>query len=439
MLPNKNSYREVLVLAWPVILSNLSVPLLGAVDTAVIGHLPDAANLGAVAIGAMIFSFLYWGFGFLRMGTTGFVSQASGAGDYSEVRSILVRAFSLGTGIAVLILVLQMPVLELALYLVESSPAVEAGASDYFYIRVWGAPAALTNYCLLGVFIGIGKTQLALATQIFMNSLNIVLDLVFVLGFDMGVSGVALATTISEYMAVGLGLLLVLGFLRKQSGGWNRSEIFNLQKFYGLMSVNRDIFIRTVLLIFAFAYFTVTAAEIGEDALAAVAVAMNFMHFLSFGLDGFAHAAESMVGNAIGARKEDRLKEVIASTSVLALLVSVGYSVVYWLFGEGIVDLLTNIESVRVVAYDYLPWLIAMPLFAVWSYQLDGIFIGAMKTKEMRNGMILSFLAYFVSISLLSESFGADGMWASMIVFMIARAVTLVAYMPRVRISVTSV
>jgi MATE family multidrug resistance protein len=433
MLPSKNSYREVLILAWPVILSNLSVPLLGAVDTAVIGHLPDPANLGAVAIGAMIFSFLYWGFGFLRMGTTGFISQANGAADYTEVRAILARALLLGALIAALILLLQDPIVKLALGFVESSAAVEAGAADYFHIRVWGAPAALTNYCLLGVFIGLGKTQMALVTQIFMNSLNIVLDLVFVLGLDMGVSGVALATVIAEYMAVVLGLIIILRHFSKLEGKWARAEILSIPKFFGLMSVNRDIFIRTILLIFAFAYFTATAAKLGDETLAAVAVAMNFMHFLAFGLDGFAHAAESMVGNAIGAKKPERLRDVVLSSTVLAIGVALAYTLVYGVLGVQIINLLTNIEDVRNTAYDYLPWLVVMPIFAVWSYQLDGIFIGAMKTTEMRNGMIMAFGAYFGAMLLLSEYSGADGMWIAMLIFMTARAVTLLIYYPRIR------
>ncbi len=438
MLPTKTSYREVLILAWPVILSNLSVPLLGAVDTAVIGHLPDPANLGAVAIGAMIFSFLYWGFGFLRMGTTGFISQANGAGDYTEVRAILARALLLGVLIAGVILLFQTPVLAIALGLVETSSMVERGATQYFQIRVLGAPAALANYCLLGVFIGLGKTQMALVTQIFMNSLNIILDLVFVLGLDMGVSGVALATVIAEYSAVALGIVIILMYLREFEGQWAREEILSLPKFFGLMRVNRDIFIRTILLIFAFAYFTATAAKLGDETLAAVAVAMNFMHFLAFGLDGFAHAAESMVGNAIGAKRPDRLKDVVVSSTVLATIVALGYALIYGMLGAEIIDLLTNIEGVRITAYDYLPWLIVMPLFAVWSYQLDGIFIGAMKTKEMRNGMIASFVAYFGAMLLLSGYNGADGMWIAMLIFMTARAVTLAIYYPCIRKAITT-
>ena len=433
MLPSKTVYRDVFILAWPVILSNLSVPLLGAVDTAVIGHLPDAANLGAVAIGTMIFSFLYWGFGFLRMGTTGFIAQAKGAGDSDEVRSIFARALLLGGLLSALILVLQVPVLHFALSLIDSNEAIKEGAQSYFYCRVWGAFATLSNYCLLGVFIGLGKTRLALVTQVFMNLLNIILDLVFVLGLDMGVTGVALATVIAEYSAVVLGLVIIGREFRVMGGQWLREQIFSLAKFWGLMNVNRDIFIRTILLIFTFAYFTASAAKLGEDTLASVAVAMNFIHFLAFGLDGFAHAAESLVGQAIGARKLKQLDEVVITSTVLAASVAILYALIYGVLGSSIINLLTDIQEVRVVAYSYLPWLTALPLFAVWSYQFDGIFIGAMKTKEMRNGMMIAFISYFAAIEIFSEHFGADGLWIAIIVFMIARAVTLIAVYPRVR------
>jgi len=427
------SYRQVMHLAWPVILSNLSVPLLGAVDTAVIGHLPDASKLGAVAVGALVFSFLYWGFGFLRMGTTGFVSQAHGAGDATEIRAILARALLLGAGGTVLILLFQVPVVKIALSLVEASPDVSAGAEIYFKTRVWGAPAVLVNYCLLGMFIGLGKTKAALITQVFMNAVNIVLDLVFVMGLDMGVSGVALATAMAEYMAVIVGAILLYRELNRLGGQWVRAQIFSFGEIKKLMSVNRDIFIRTILLIFAFAYFTASAAKIGVETLAATAVAMNFMNFLAFGLDGFAFAAESMVGNAIGARQPEKLREVVISSSVLAVAVSVGYAVLYAVMGEVFINMLTSIEAVREDAYQYLPWLILMPVVAVWSYQFDGIFIGAMRTKEMRNGMIYAFVAYFIAIEVLGNIWGIHGLWAALVVFMIARGVSLAAVYPRVK------
>ena len=432
------SYKKIIHLAWPVILANLSVPLLGAVDTAVIGHLPDPAYLGAVAIGAMIFSFVYWGFGFLRMGTTGFISQAAGADNYAEVKLALGRAIILGLSLGAVILLLQYPILKTALFLVESSGDVEAGTSSYFYTRIWGAPAALVNYCLLGTFIGLGRTKAALATQVFMNATNIALDLTFVLALDMKVPGVALATTISEYLAVGVGGMILWSILRRHPEAMPRRDLWQLDAMRRLLAVNSDIFIRSILLIFSLAFFTSRAALQGEVVLAATAVLMNFLHFLSFGLDGFAHAAESLVGQSTGGKNRRALDEAVTASSVLAILVAALYALVYWIAGDSIISLLTGIEEVRQIAGEYLIWMIIMPLLAVWSYQLDGIFIGAMKTHEMRNGMAISFAVYMTSILYLPTVYGVHGLYMALGIFMIVRAVTLAAVYSRVRAAVSS-
>lgn len=425
-------HRETWRIAWPVILSNSSVPLLGAVDTAVVGHLPDAHYIGSVAIGAMIFSFLYWGFGFLRMGTTGFIAQAVGQKDGGEVRAVLARALLTALVIGVLALLFQHLVLWFALDLIKASGAVEAGARDYFFARIWGAPAVFANYALMGFFIGVGNTRAALIVQIFMNALNILLDLVFVLGFGWDVTGVAAATAISEMLALVLGLYLVRRELRRISGGWHRAAILSLSKMLRLLSVNFDIFIRTILLITAFAWFTAAAAEEGDVTLAAIAVLMNFVHFISYGLDGFAFAAEGMVGVAIGAKKVSRLREIILITSFWALVVAILYALVYLIFGPLVVNLLTSIEEVRLRAYEFLPWLVAMPLIAIWSYQIDGIFIGAVQSKEMRNGMIIAFLAYLFCMKGFGALWGAHGLWAALMVFMATRSLALAFFYPRI-------
>ncbi|MEH6402765.1 MAG: MATE family efflux transporter [Sneathiella sp.] len=426
-------HKEILHRAWPIILSGLSVPLLGAVDTAVIGHLPDASYLGSVAIGAMIMSFLYWGFGFLRMGTTGFVAQAAGANNAEEIRTVLVQSLMLGFLISLIIFALQIPVLKLALHVVSSNVQVEQGASTYFNYRIWGAPAVLFNYTLLGFFIGIGNTRAALFTQIFMNVVNITLDIIFVLWLGLEIQGVALASVIAEYSAVFIGFILVVKELKRLGGAWIKESILSVSNAMKLLKVNLDIFIRTILLIFSFAYFTAEAAKISEEALAATAVLMNFMHFLAYGLDGFAHAAEGLVGAAIGAKKGDRLRQVVLVSSFWAFSVALLYSLIYWLFGVSAVNLLTDLEAVRNVAYTYLPWLILMPLVSVWSYQLDGIFVGAMQSKEMRNGMILSALGYFLAIYFLGDLWGMHGLWAALVIFMALRAGTLALAYPRVK------
>jgi MATE family multidrug resistance protein len=426
------SHREVWGLAWPIILSNSSVPLLGAVDTAVVGHLPEAHYLGAVAIGAMIFSFLYWGFGFLRMGTTGFVALAAGEKDADEIRAIMGRAILLSLAISILILILQGPVLWLALSLVDGTGDVEIGARDYFMIRIWGAPAVLVNYALMGFFIRTKNTRAALIIQIFMNSLNIGLDLLFVIGLGWAVSGVAAATVISEMAAVVLALIIMRRQLKAIGGKWVRATLLSAKKLMKLLSVNFDIFVRTILLIFAFAYFTAEAAKQGEVTLAAVAVLMNFMHFMAFGLDGFAFAAEGMVGSAIGSKQSRQLREIVIVSSFWALVVSLTYAFVYFVFGQAIIDILTSLPDVRAYAYEYLPWLVLAPLISIWSYQFDGIFIGALQSKELRNGMIISFIGYMISIHLFNAIWGVHGMWAALMLFMALRAMTLAAVYPRV-------
>lgn len=426
------SHGEVWRLAWPIILSNSSVPLLGAVDTAVVGHLPEAHYIGSVAIGALIFSFLYWGFGFLRMGTTGFIAQAAGQKDADEIRSVLARALILALVLSLFVLVTQALFLWIALHFINGSPAVESGAATYFSIRIWSAPAVLANYALMGFFIGTKNTRAALVVQVFMNGLNIAFDLLFVIGLGWAVSGVAAATVIAEISALLLGIFLVRGQLRRLGGRWRRSAIFSMKKMSRLLTVNFDIFVRTILLIFAFAYFTAEAANKGDVTLAAVAILMNFMHFMTFGLDGFAFATEGMVGAAFGAKKPKLLREIVMVSSFWAFLVALIYSAVYLLFGPAIINLLTSIPAVRNHANEFLPWIVAAPLISIWSYQLDGIFIGAVQSKEMRNGMIISFTLYMIGIHVFDNFWGADGLWAALMLFMGARGVTLALLYPRV-------
>lgn len=425
-------HKEVWMLAWPIILSNLSVPLLGAVDTAVVGHLPSPHYLGAVAIGAMIFSFIYWGFGFLRMGTTGFVAQAHGRKDVDEIRSVVARAFLLAAVLSRLVLLLQSVVTGLAFKLIDASALVENGAAAYFDIRIWSGPAALANYCLLGFFIGMRNTRAALGLQLWMNGVNIVLDLLFVLQFGMEIEGVALATVIAEYSALFVGLYLMRRQLAKIGGEWSKSAILNLEKMKALLAVNLDIFIRSILLIIAFSYFTAQAAKMGDVTLAAFAVLINFLHFMAFGLDGFAHAAEGLIGNSIGAKDRGKLRIDVVICSFWAANVALIYILVYAIFGTDIIALLTNVADVKIRAAEFLPWLIVAPIIAVWSYMMDGIFVGAMQTKAMRNGMVLSFAVYLFACHFLIGLWGAHGLWLALMMFLALRGITLAWAYPKV-------
>ncbi|MCZ6588167.1 MAG: MATE family efflux transporter [Alphaproteobacteria bacterium] len=425
-------YRRIWNLSWPTILSNLTVPLLGAVDTAVMGHLPDAAYVGAVAVGAMIFSFVYWGFGFLRMGTVGFAAQAKGSGDTDEIRAVLARALLVGVALAFVILALQTPVRLGALAIIDGAPQVERLAGAYFDMRIWGAPATLANYSLLGWLLGMQYVRTALVVQVFINGLNVVLDLWFVLDLGWGVEGVALATAIAQYAGAFLALFLVRRHLRAIGGRWRRARILDATALRETFRVNRDIFLRTLAMIFAWSLLTWSSARLGTTVLAANAILMNFQSFLAHGLDGFAHATSALVGEAVGARDRRALRRCVVAATVMAAIVAAGYTLIYASAGPAIVRLFTNIAELRTFSSDYLVWIIASPLLSVWSYQLDGIFIGATRSAEMRNAMLASVALYVLAMATLPALLGNHGLWLSVMIFMVARALTLAIQYPKI-------
>ena len=430
------THRRVWRMAWPMILSNVSVPLLGAVDTAVMGHLGEAYYIGAVAVGAVIFNYIYWGFGFLRMGTSAFSAQALGAGEPDEVRAVLARALLIGLGLSLVILALQGPIIAAALGFIEASDNVERLTSVYYGIRVWSAPAALTNYVILGLLLGTQHPRIALALQVVLNGLNIVLDVGFVVGLGWGVEGVAAATLISEYVAALTGLWLASRVLRRVGGVWRRERIFRPGWFRPIVRVNVDIFIRTLCLLTAFAILTAEGAKFGDVILAANAILLLFQSFMAYGLDGFAHAAQALVGSAVGARDQSALRAVVRSSTLFALVVALGFTIAYAGAGGLLIALLTSVPDVRDAAQLYLPWAIAAPLVSVWSYQLDGIFIGATRTGDMRNGMIISLALFVGLLWLLVPMFGNHGLWLAFLIFMVARGVTLAARYPALERSV---
>ncbi len=425
-------YGRIWQLSWPTILSNLTVPMLGAVDTAVMGHLPDPTYVGGVAVGSMIFAFLYWGFGFLRMGTTGFVAQAHGRDDGIEIRAVLARALLIGLAAALVLVVAQHPLRAGALAIVEGAADVERLAEIYFDTRIWGAPATLANYAILGWMLGMQFARAALLIQIVINGLNAALDIWFVVELGWGIEGVALATALAQYTGVALGLLLIAMRLRRIEGAWQCASIFDLAALGSLLRVSRDIFIRTLTMIFAWSLLTWSGARLGTNVLAANALLMNFQSFLSHGLDGFAHATSALVGEAVGARNRRLLRSVVAAATLMASCVAVGYSLVYSLFGPSLLGLLTDIPTLLNFAGEFLPWMALSPLVSVWSYQLDGIFIGATRSAEMRNAMVVSVALYTVAIFTLPSFLGNHGLWASVMLFMLFRALTLAVFYPRV-------
>ena len=428
--------RRVLRLALPIILSNASVPLLGAVDTAVMGHLPDPAYIGAVAVGAMIFSFLYWGFGFLRMGTTGFTAQAFGAADGEELRATLARPVLLGLVIGLVLIALQALIAPIAFSLMDASAQVEELARLYFDIRIWGAPATLITYALLGWLLGSGDARAVLMLQLLLNGLNIALNLLFVLGLGMTIDGVALATLISEYTALGFGFFMAAKTLARHPGRWVRAHVMARKRLVALFRVNLDIFIRTLCLEIAFFVFTARSAQLGELQLAANAILLQFQTFMAYALDGFAHAVEVLAGNALGAKNRTAFRGAVKASTLWAALFALVFCAFYGLFGTPLVALFTNIEGVRQATAAFLPWATVMPVVAVWAFQLDGIFIGATRTAAMRNAMLISLAIYLVAVWLLVPSFGNHGLWLAMAIFMGVRGVTLAAFYPALEASI---
>jgi len=421
----------VWTLAGPIIISNLSTPLLGAVDTAVVGRLPDAAYIGGVAIGALIFDFLFWGFGFLRMGTTRFTAQAFGAGNAYELRAALARPLVLALGLGVLLIVLRGPIGWIAFGLLEASARVETFANTYYTIRIWSAPAALVNYAILGWLLGTQRARATLVLQLALNGINIALDVIFVIGLGWGIAGVAWATLIAEVSAALLGLAILARALAGGGGRWDWSRIARRDRWIALLRVNGDIFLRTLALIFAFSYFVALGARMGDVPLAANAILMHLQTFMAYGLDGFAHAAEILAGGAVGARSRMAFRSAVRISTAWALGFAVAIAALYAVAGEAIVRLFTVIEEVRAVASAYLPWLVASPLVSVWSFQLDGIFIGATRTAAMRNAMAVSLAVFLVGCWSLVPWLGNSGLWLAFLIFMGARALTLATAYPR--------
>lgn len=418
--------RRILQLAIPNIISNLSVPLLGAVDTAVIGHLDAVYYLGAIAVGSIIFDFIFWGFGFLRMGTTGLVAQAFGAHQTKETRIILARVLLVAFSLSILIILLQFPILKLSLLMVNASPEVEQYVQVYFSIRIFAAPATLALFGLNGWFLGMQNARFPMYVTILLNVLNIILNLVFVLKYDMNVAGVAWGSLIASYVAVGFAIWLYLRTYHTKGISIVREELLQLDALKKFFSVNSDIFIRTLCLVTSYAFFTAKSAETGDVVLAANTILLQLWYISAYGIDGFAFAAESLVGRYFGSNDRERLMEAIKGCMVWGIGIGLAGTACYALFGQQIVSLFTDqtivLESIHMV----LIWTVFAPIVNSICFIWDGVYIGATATPPMRNSMLVATVFVFIPVYYLTlNTLGVHAIWLAMFSFMLARGILL--------------
>lgn len=414
-----------------MILSNISVPLLGMVDTGVTGHLGSPVYLGAVAIGSTIFGFLYTGMNFLRMGTTGIAAQRFGANDNDGLRVSLGQALIVSLLIALVLIAAQVPIGQFAINLIGGEADVQKNALIYFSIRIWSAPGTLANFVLIGWFLGLQNARVPLLIFLTINITNIVLDLWFVLVLGMQVDGVALASVIAEYVGLAVGLGFAARALRERAGHWPFARLFRIRAYGAFFAVNTNLFIRTIALTFTYAFVTAQGARLGGLVLAANAILMNLQSLTAFALDGFAHAAEALVGKAVGEKRRDVLEHSVKLALKWSLIFAIGFCLLYVVIGPVLIRVLTDLPDVRDTAMQFLPWLIVSPVISVWSFLYDGVYVGATRAREMRDIMVFSTFMVFIPSWYLLQGFGNHGLWLAFTLFMASRGICMHAWYRR--------
>jgi MATE family multidrug resistance protein len=417
--------RRILRLALPNILSNLSVPLLGMVDTALMGRQDSPAYLGAVALGSLVFNFLYWGMGFLRMGTTGLTAQAYGQKDGRSQLRLLLQALLVAGLAGTLFVVLQVPIERLSFWLIPGEAEVITLAREYVYVRIWAAPATIGLYVFHGWFLGMQNARIPLMLAVVGNALNVGLNLYFVNELGMKADGVALATVMAQYAT----LLLAMGSwwvrYRTLLQHWAKLELFEAASLRRFFAVNGDIFLRTIALIFAFSFFTASSSGIDPLVLAANQILLQYLHLMAFGVDGFAFAAESLVGRMVGAKDARGLRRVIKLLFRWGMGLGLLFSLGYLLAGEWLLGLFTDQAAILAVARGYLGWMVILPLCGAYAYLWDGIYFGATATRPMRNAMLLVTGLVYLPLALAADWWGNHALWLAMTLFMLARGLAL--------------
>lgn len=436
-LKDPGLHRQIWRIAAPAIVANVSGPLVGVVDTWALGHLGDPLYLAAIAVGAFLFHFVYWSLGFLRMGTTGLVARAHGRRDGDEIAAITQRAMLLGLVSGVLVLFVQGPLFTLLARALAADPATANLAERYWRIRILGAPAILLRLALIGVLIGLARARAALAVELVLNTVNAALTAWFVAGLGLGIAGAALGSLTAEIVAAAIALALVLAAERRAGlDRWRpariRATLTDGRALLALAHVNVFLFLRTLLLLAAFGLFWRKSAELGALTLAANQVLMNFPMLTSFGLDGIAYAAEALVGAATGAGQQARMHATVLATAGWGLLAAALASLAFAVLGRDLVVFLTDIETVRVAARDHLHWVVWLPMIAVSSYHMDGVYIGWSAARAMFATMSLAFAGYFWALGHFVPRAGNDGLWAALLLFLFLRGLAQIICYPSV-------
>jgi MATE family multidrug resistance protein len=419
------SHRDILRLSLPLIASNLTVPLIGLVDTGVAGHLPQASALAAVAAASAVSSVVLIGLNFLRMSTSGLTAQAHGAQDTAQTWLVFFRSALLALGLAAVLVLARYAIASVGISLIAPPGEVVALAKEYLHIRLLGAPLTLLSMVSMGFFIGIGKPKVALVMTVASNLVNVGLDLLLVPGLGWGVGGLAWATIGGELSAVLAAAPFLFRKWREDAVPLDTQALWDPQAWRKLLSGNADLWIRTLALTGSFAFFARQAAQLGETALAANAVLLQLQALMSYGLDGFANAAEVLVGQALGARDGARTKRAIRLAMQWSLGLALAFSAAFALGGEGIVALMTDLPQIRQTTASLLPWMVLSPLVSVWAFTYDGIFIGGSWTRSMRNSVVAAAVTFGVAVWVLQSPFGPHGLWAAFLMFFAVRGIWL--------------
>ena len=429
----KSSIKYILKLSIPIFFANLAVPLVGIIDTSLMGNLEELSYLSATSIAANLFSMIFWSFGFLRMGTVGMVSNAFGQNNFQEITNILLRNLLFVLFLSLSLIILQNFILLLSLKIFSLSNDTSELFKQYFKIRIYSAPGELTIYIITGLFVGLQKTKISSLAVGFFSILNIILSIIFVTKYDLNIKGVAYGTLISAAITSLIFLVYTFWYLNKISIiNIDIQKLLNLKKIKEIFNINFNIFVRTILLTFSFLWFTYLGSQIGEKFVAANAILINLVFLSAFILDAYAFSTEGIVGYSLG-RKDLRLfKSIIKNSFILSSITGLIISILYLIIHEKIIFLMTDIYSIRILSLNYSIWLIIIPFISSFCFQFDGIFIGASQTKELKNAMIFSVFLYLIISLILVNYFSNTGIWISLCIFMVLRALSLFYYLDRI-------